>query len=610
MKTSVAGGAGLLAAGGTLLRGQAPPTPPLLTPFVDALPIPTALAHSTSYHITMNQVMAKLHRDLPLTPVWAYNGNFLGVVIEAFRGTPITVRWDNQLPSTHLFPQAIDQTLHGSSLDIPAVKTVVHMHGMKVLPQFDGYPESWFTNAQINAKPPYYRDYIYPNDQAATNLWFHDHAIGTTRLNFYAGLIGNYLLRDAYELSLGALGLPINPPYEIPLIFMDRWFTYDFVKKAYTGTMLYDAPATSPYNFANNDATPHHPIWATELWADHMLVNGKVWPYLNVEPRLYRFRTLNACNSRFLNISFYDETAKERMQFVVIGADQGFLQRPVQLDQLLKGNAERHDILIDFEGREGHTITMKNVKKNKTDGTLSTTAAPYPDGQAGITSPALEQIMRFTVGIKITTRTTYTFPATLAVPGLNLGAPLLTRDIALDEIEDSEMDEMRDPNFGPDPNSDPLDDPADGSGGPVIALLELKHWSEPTSTTPKAGSTEIWRFINATPDTHPIHVHLVEFQVLDRRQFDVEYFKATRQVKFINPANGDAYDPIPPDLEEVNAPKDIVRVEQGTVTRVKMRFDLPTGTVTSPGQHFKYVLHCHILEHEDNEMMRPFEVVA
>ena len=298
-------------------------TAPMLHPFVDPLPVPTHLPHSNSYHITMNQVKAKLHRDLPPTPVWAYNGNFLGTVIEAFRGVPITVRWDNQLPSLHLFPEAIDYTIHGSTPDIPQVKTVVHLHGAKVLPQYDGFPESWFTNAAINVNPPNYRDYYYPNDQPATNLWFHDHSIGTTRTNFYAGLIGDYLLRDNFELNSG---LPMNPPFEVPLIIMDRYFKIG-PNNQFTGEMLYDTPTTPPPVFVTSDATPHHPVWATELWADTALVNGKVYPFLNVEPRVYRFRTLNACNARFLNISLFDEATRQTLPFFLIGADQGFLQR-------------------------------------------------------------------------------------------------------------------------------------------------------------------------------------------------------------------------------------------------------------------------------------------
>jgi spore coat protein A len=597
MKTSLAGGVGLLAGGSRLVNAQPLPT---LAKFVDPLPVPTHLPHSDFYHITMNQVTAKLHRDLPPTPVWAYNGNFLGVLIEAFRGNPITVRWDNQLPDTHLFPEAVDITIHGSTPDIPQVKTVVHLHGMKVLPQFDGFPESWFTNSHINVNPPNYRDYHYPNDQPATNLWFHDHAIGTTRTNFYAGLIGDYLLRDNFELALGAVGLPINPPFEVPLIIMDRWFTIGS-NNQFTGTMLYDTPTTPPPAFNTSAATPHHPIWATELWADTALVNGKVYPYLNVEPRLYRFRTLNACNARFLNISFNDDVTKKDLPFFLIGTDQGFLHRPVKLTSVLKGNAERHDILVDFEGLEGHTITMKNLMNG------ASTPAPFPSGGGG---PDLPDIMQFRV-VEEKSGNSFSIPATLgAAPSAMAAATstsVLVRDVPLDEIEDTETDELRDPNFGPDP---PAFEGASETGSPVLGMLELKHWAAPTTIFPKVGSTEIWRFINATPDTHPIHVHLVEFQVLDRQPYNVDKFKATRMVDFIDPTTGKPFPVMPPDPDEGNAPKDVVRASMGMVTRIKMTFNLPTGTITTPGEHFKYVVHCHILEHEDNEMMRPWEAVA
>jgi spore coat protein A len=603
MQTGI-GGVGLLAAGSRLLNAQ---SSPVLAKFVDPLPIPTHLPHSDFYHITMNQVMAKLHRDLPPTPVWAYSGNFIGVLIEAFRGHPTTVRWDNQLPSTHLIPEAIDLTIHGSTPDIPQVKTVVHLHGMKVLPQFDGYPESWFTNSHINVNPPNYRDYHYPNDQPATNLWFHDHAIGTTRTNFYAGLVGDYFIRDNFELSLGNQGLPINPPFEVPLIFMDRWFTIG-ANNQFTGTMLYPTPTTPPPAFNTSAATPHHPVWATELWADTALVNGKVYPFLDVQPRLYRFRTLNACNARFLNISFHDETANKDLPFLLIGTDQGFLQRPVQLRSVLKGNAERHDILVNFEDLEGHVITMKNLLNGVS------TPAPFPSGGGG---PDLPDIMQFRVG-REESESIISIPSTLASirAGLTTGpstaaasssSAVFVRDVPLDEIEDTQMDELRDPNFGPDP---PEFEGANETGAPVLGTLELKHWAAPITIFPTVGSTEIWRFINATPDTHPIHVHLVEFQVLDRQQYNVDKFKATRMVDFTDPTTGMPFPVMGPDPDEVNAPKDVVRASMGMVTRIKMTFNLPTGTVTTSGEHFKYVVHCHILEHEDNEMMRPWEAVA
>jgi spore coat protein A len=271
------------------------------------------------------------------------------------------------------------------------------------------------------------------------------------------------------------------------------------------------------------------------------------------------------------------------------------------LTSVLKGNAERHDILVDFDGLEGHTITMKNLMNGVS------TPAPFPSGGGG---PDLPDIMQFrVVGEKSDKR--YSIPATLAAAPFRVAAapssPIPVRDIPLDEIEDTEMDELRDPNFGPDP---PAFEGANETGSPVIGMLELEHWAAPITIQPTVGSTEIWRFINATPDTHPIHVHLVEFEVLDRQQYNVDEFKATRVVDFIDPNTGLPFPVMPPDPDEVNAPKDTVRASMGMVTRIKMTFNLPSGTVTVPGQRFKYVVHCHILEHEDNEMMRPWEAVA
>ena len=285
------------------------------------------------------------------------------------------------------------------------------------------------------------------------------------------------------------------------------------------------------------------------------------------------------------------------------------------------------------------------MRNSSNPGVTTTTAAPYPSGD-WTTAPCLDTIMQFQVGGKVTTKSTYSIPAAFSTAGFGFGPVALTRDVPLDEIEDSDTDEMRDPDFGSDPNNgaysyapdpnnpgyligtptngsndDPVSCKADASGkpilstcddvgGPAFGMIELKHWAAPVSITPKLGSTEIWRFINATPDAHPIHVHLVEFQILDRQQFDVDHFKATRQVSFINPTTGRTFPVQQPSPEEVNAPKDVVRVDYATVTRVQMKFNLPEGTVTTSGRQFNYVVHCHILEHEDNEMMRPFSVIA
>ena len=217
VKTTLAGSAAL-AIGGQ--KGLASVPPPSLAKFVDRLPLIRTLPQSNNHVITMTEFTQKLHRDLPPTRLWGYNGSFIGPAIEAERGSPIVVRWVNNLPSRHIFDYAIDPTIHGCEPGQPQTRSVVHLHGAKVLPQFDGYPESWFTNASTNVNGPNYRDYHYPNDQQATMLWYHDHALGATRLNVYAGLIGVYIIRDDQEERLR---LP-SEDYEIPLVFVDRQF--------------------------------------------------------------------------------------------------------------------------------------------------------------------------------------------------------------------------------------------------------------------------------------------------------------------------------------------------------------------------------------------------
>ena len=159
----------------------------------------------------------RLHRDLPPTPLWGYNGMFPGPTFDVRRGRPIAVDWKNDLPSKHLLP--IDPVIHGAETDKPNVRTVVHLHGAKVMPDSDGYPEAWFTRNFAKTGPFFKnRTYHYPNDQRAATLWYHDHALGVTRLNVYAGLAGMYLLRDEEEDSFD---LP-SGRYEVALMIQDR----------------------------------------------------------------------------------------------------------------------------------------------------------------------------------------------------------------------------------------------------------------------------------------------------------------------------------------------------------------------------------------------------
>src|SRR5262249_36435019 len=241
-------------AGGTLAR------------FADPLPTPPMIDSSSSdngvplYVVTMRQFNQKLHRDLPPTTLWGYNSLYPGPTFEARRGSPIAVRWRSALPARHILP--FDNTLHGDEPPTPEVRTVVHLHGHKVLPDSDGYPEAWFTNGFAQTGPFFEtKIYHYPNDQPATTLWYHDHALGITRLNVYAGLAGFYILRDEVEDDLT---LP-SGPYEIPLLIQDRSFNAD-------GSLFY--PVQDP----GDPEVP--PVWVPEFFGDTVLVNGQLWPFL------------------------------------------------------------------------------------------------------------------------------------------------------------------------------------------------------------------------------------------------------------------------------------------------------------------------------------------
>ena len=553
-----AGGAVALGSGGTFVRARRADAQVRLTPFVDALPIPRGISpngrfdRDPLYLVTMQVVRQKLHRDLPPSTLWAYNGQYPGPTFEARRGQPIAVRWMNNLPSRHMFP--IDDTLHGVGGE-PDVRTVVHLHGHKVLPKSDGYPEAWFTNGFARTGPFFeQRTYRYPNDQAATQLWYHDHALGATRLNNYAGLSGVYLVRDRVE---DGLNLP-SGPFEIPLVIQDRLFNPD-------GSLLY------PMVDKGGDPDPRvPPIWIPEFFGDTVLVNGKVWPFLEVEPRKYRFRILNASNARFYHLTLNEaggprngSTGRSGPSFIQIGTDGGLLPAPIRTSELTIGIAERFDVIIDFSGAEGQSFVLNNDAK-----------APFPDGDDVVP----DSVMLFKVARRASSRDQSEIPRALArVPLLDPRAAVKTRDLVLTELDSAEPFE-----------------------NPIIALINAT-WADPVTETPRAGSVEVWRMINTTGDAHPIHVHLVQFQILDRQPFDPAQYPG--RLVFTGPRVV-----APPD--ERPAFKDTVKAMPGEVVRVVARFDLPSGTSVRPGQKFRYVFHCHILEHEDNDMMRPYDVVG
>jgi len=521
---------------------------PSLTKYLDPLPIPPVIQPSATidgiprFNVGMTQFQQQLHSQLAPTPVWGYNGIYPGPTFETRRGSPITVRYSSNLPTTHLLQNSIDPTLHGSEPGNPFVRNVVHLHGAKVLPESDGYPEAWFTPGLAQVGPFFTTDvYHYPNDQEATTLWYHDHAVGITRLNVVTGLEGFYLIRDSVE---DGLNLP-SGQFEIPLLIQDRMFNAD-------GSLFYPTQGVTSF----------HPVWSPEFFGNVALVNGKVWPFLEVEQRRYRFRILNGSNARFYNL-FMDSG----QQFFQIATDGGFLPAAVPVSKLLLAPAERADVIIDFSGLQpGTVVHLKNNGK-----------APFPSG----TGEGLPQIMQFRVVSRVG-QDTSTPPSQLSLPPMALLDPasaVKTRDVVLTETPD------------------PL------TGNPIVGQLDRAFWEDPVIENPKAGTTEIWRILNTTGDAHPIHVHLVQFQILDKQPFDSARYLATNQLVF----TGAAAAPAP---NERPAFKDTVNTMPGEVTRIIAKFDLPTGTKVRRGQRFPYLWHCHILEHEDNEMMRPYDVVG
>ena len=463
--------------------------------------------------------------------MWTIGGSFPGTTLDLAIAQGMIVEWQNQLPSRHIF--AIDHALHGAEKTLPDVRAVVHLHGGRTPAASDGYPEDWVV-------PGKSQTCYYPAAQHAATLFYHDHTMGINRLNTYAGMIGFCILRDAREEPLA---LPTGK-YDIPLLICDRMLRTD-------GQLEY------PVSEKPGE------VWVPEVFGDAILANGKLLPYLDVEPTLYRFRVMNGANGRFFRFSLANKA-----QFHQIGSDQGLLSAPVPVKRITMAPAERADILIDFRPMTGQrvefvsdsfSILQFRVAGNNRSVILSgaptgakskdlllpSRASSAPQGEPGQMIPAtLHPVERIAESSAIKTRR-------------------LTLDERLDYVQRS-----------------------------MGMLLNNTPWHAPITEKPVLNTTEIWELVNLTDDSHPIHLHLVRFQILDRRRFDTFEFQTKGTLRYAGPIQ-------PPDANEMGW-KDTVRADPAMVTRIIVPFEGYAG---------RYVWHCHILEHEDNEMMRPFEVL-
>ncbi len=499
-----------------------------LTPYLDALPIPSVATPTSgtsggvaSYTITMQEVQTQVHSEFPAnsTTLWGYDGMVPGPTIEASENNQVDVTWVNDLRDTSQGATPplrsshylnVDTCVHGPDMFGTQPYTVVHLHGTHAQAQFDGYPEDIFYPGQSSIV------HQYPNLQNDGTLWYHDHGLGITRLNVYMGLAGFYIIRDPAH---AALNLP-SGEYEVPLMMMDRTFNVD-------GSLVYQDE------------------WGPQFFGDKMVVNGKVWPFMNVKKGKYRFRMLNACGSRVLNLSLSNGHT-----FHQIGSDGGLLAAPVAMTSLTLGNAERADVVIDFSSfPTGTEIELTNDAP-----------APYP-GTPGV--GVLPQVMKFIVTAD--TGHTASLPGTLdtLVPISQTPMPI-TRELRLEQ--------------GTDPGC---------NNGTIFTINGLK-WNDITEQ-PILNSTEIWNFVNTTGMVHPMHMHLVMFQVLDRQGFQI--------VDNVVVPQGS---PTTYDLNTTGF-KDTVMVMPGEMVRVIATFTDYLG---------KFPYHCHNIEHEDHEMMRQFEVVS
>jgi o-aminophenol oxidase len=573
--------------------------PAPLAPFVDAVPMPRRLVaaeHHGQLTVRIRAGRHRFHRDLPPSMIWGYDGSVPGPTIDTERGQPVTVEWRNELEGrlpvvVTIAPQADAdgvpvQCLPGLSGGTPnrdAVAltgyTVVHLHGGLTPASYDGWTENLFAPGQPAV-------FHYPNEQRAALLWYHDHVMGVTRFDVYAGLAGLWIVRDERERELG---LPGGPPFEVPLLIQDRNFDLDD-RGRLTGRLVHK---TDPD--------------VMEAFPPFTVVNGKVWPVLDVQPATYRFRVINGSNARTYRLVLLREGRPELERISQIGTDHGLLRTAARVPSggLVLASAERADLLVDFSDLEpGSELTLLNTAAAPFDG------APFPPAHAENAADLQRllpypQVMLFRVVRGPEARRT--IPGALAT---DYGPPMAEalagaprRAIALVERE-----------LGGEPNMLTMRELAgvgDDHAGPVVTVTEgerttryravAAHFEDATTFFPMLGQYEVWQLINLTGDTHPIHVHLDPFQILSRRP--IRYQIPDDGIGDLDIAatvtlERDADDQLDHAIDDnERGLKDTVRVNPNEIVEIAVRFNSYGG---------RYMYHCHILEHEDRDMMRPF----
>jgi FtsP/CotA-like multicopper oxidase with cupredoxin domain len=566
-----------------------------------------------------------------------------GPTFEATKDQRIFVNYTNNLSGAHMFP--VDPTImaaNPNNAPIPQppfvdangnllvpfppgypqfqspIVTVAHLHGGVTPSDSDGFPLSWFSKGLTKTGPTFTgTTFEYFNGQLPTMLWYHDHALGMTRLNLAAGLEGMFVIRDPQHDKVAPL-LP-SGQFEVPLMLSDRAFNTD-------GSIQFTTVGDNP---------DLHPYWDPEYFGNVIMVNGKAWPNMNVQRRQYRFRIVDGSNARFYNLSLVNKKTGALVPFIQVGADGSYLPAPVTLTSIFMAICERADILVDFSNLPAGTkVVMTNAAN-----------APFPGGDPPDANTSV--VMQFTVQ-----NTTAVHPNPLPSTLITIPTLIETPNIGNPKIFTLNEQESGDNTLNP--------------GNPVAVLIDGRHFDEDVTELPRVGTTEAWYFQNLTEDAHPIHIHLAEFQLEDRQVIDRDRFKDYWERQNLNadgiqgelpldhppvrinvetvtdtgdgrprdflfdptdttsctnpdPTSGCPTQPIPPSPNEAGW-KDVFLVPPFTVTRIRIRFapqevpesNLFPGKNTFPFDPTKgpgYVWHCHILDHEDNDMMRPMKIV-
>lgn len=618
---------------------RVPLDPTTIPQFATQLPIPptwapTVIRNSAGQVIRNEYTISDSEADVqmlpagfPPTTVFAQSGPIIGggtftgspgAIFENTRGIPTIVHWRTNIQQPSFMPvdptiawanpQAIEEPQPPFNLFPPGyanaqfpVARVTHTHGLMVLPQMDGTADEWFTNVQYRGPSFVTEDYTMPNDQPATQLFYHDHVLGVTRLGVYGGEVGAaYMIRDPSK-PLDAPSSPLpKGPFEIPLVLASRAF--------FTDGSLHFPPDPGTLN-AGADAPPNIAYWSYNEGADTVVVNGAVWPNLNVQRRQYRFRVLAAANTQLWDLQLVNQSNQAIVPITIIGSDGGYLPAPQVVADVQIGITERADILVDFSPFPAGT---KIVMNNNYVGSGS--------------SPTLGTVMQFTV------------QNTAAVPPPALSPSLFPPRAALAANAPTRFKVLR--------IFDDLRDANDSCSDPALVncnqrTIDGLEFSSPPTELPLVGSTEEWDLIHtADPrqddqdkNFHQIHIHLLEFQVLNRQPFNADAYRAqwhllnghmpvTRPI-VLDPTPYFTGPPQPPAPYETGW-KDTVQAMPAMVNRIMVRWAPQESTSAVPGvNQFSidptsfpddvkgpgYVWHCHIVGHEDHDMLRPLAVV-